>query len=455
MTDEMIYIILPIVLFIINLIIVLILRKADSIKHGLTNIRRLTDSYRNEIENKTNAFHTELEDIEGRFSKAETELRTLLSTVGTEISNIKTYNEDLSSLRQSMDSYREALAALAKLTNTADTKVSQIEEDVLRLENVENKIKSFQLEMKDAEEYLNHHESTVIQLQKDAVSQLENSIAGFKVHSDKILKESKDTILLYNNELEHKAEALHKASLEIDASSEKMLSIMGDRARDQQMLAQQISNLTQTREDLIRKIREINSEIEEKKAFSNQLDEMTRSENLHLAKLKENVKQYQNTISLYENQAKRTQDVVIEPKSEGFSARNTGYSADTARQVSAGAGTSIPEPKAEPTERGSAPENESVSPAETQNDVPAFTPEPKVVSSYGIPQNSDVSTKETENAGALDSEVVKEDPYLNAGLRMMHQNSQSSEDYDGTQIIIKDSPKQKLEYYGKEEEIVF
>lgn len=543
MTDEMLYIVLPIVLFLINLIITLILRKTDNIKRGLTNIRRLTDNYRNEIDNKTSAFHSVLGEIEERFSKQESEVQSLLTTAGNEINNIKSYNEDLASLRQSMDSYRSALAGLNNLTTSADTKISQIEKDVEKLELVENKIKSFQIDIKDAEEYLAHHENTIIQLQKDTVKQLEDSVSSFKIQADKILKESKDVILLYNNELEAKAEALHKASLEIDSSSEKMLSVIGDRSREQQVLSNQINNLTQTRDELNRKIREINLEIEEKKAFANQLEDMTRSENLHLAKLKENVKQYQNTISLYENQAKRTQEVVIEPKvepknevrteeraSQAYGARYVGTSGQGATYAQSGAGSAKNYSAASNSDSGSRTVWGSGSVA--RNSVDSVRKADLGYSgSSGNAFSGNISDADAgsgyASSGNISGGAPKEDPYLNAGLRMTqanakHESSDSEnpdgnsnnfgnevfrrgnshnetglsdsssvgssygtdevkeerpavitfnddftesgfstsgfgnqDDYKGNQIVIKDSPRQKLEYYGKEEEIVF
>lgn len=297
--DQMVVIILPIVLFIINLIIILVFRASDSKKRGLTNVRKLTDQYKNEIESRSNAFEVKVEEIERRFGRQDQQLKDLMNTANSELESIKNYNDDMSNLRHSMDTYREALAGLAKLTTDADSKISQIEKDVLRLENVQNIIDSFRLDMNDADAHLKQYETSVIQLQNQTVGQLENSIKSFKVDAEKTLEETKAAVFSFNSALDEKIEATKMVTGQLHTSSVEILQNIGDRLADQHTLSKQIVELSKAKEELSRNLEILNQQIDEKRQFVSQLDQIAREENEKLSLIKNSINTYNNAKSTY------------------------------------------------------------------------------------------------------------------------------------------------------------
>lgn len=317
MFEQMTIYILPIVLFIINLVIILAIRENDSRKRGLTGVKKLTDQFKSEIGKQVDDFRNEVAELDHKVAEKDKQLRGLIQTVGSEIEKLNTYQDDMANLRHCMDTYREALAGLAKLTNDADSKITMVENDVQRLEEVRNMIDSFRLDMKDADEHLKVHESTVIQLQKDTVSELEMSVNNFREEAEKVLAETKTNVLGYCDALEEKVEATKTATGELHNEALALMEGLGDRLNDHHVLATQIAELTKTRNELAATLDVLEKQVAEKKSLAADLDNATREQSDRLASIKLSIDRIENerfeASSLSE---KRTEKPVEEPVAE-------------------------------------------------------------------------------------------------------------------------------------------
>lgn len=313
MLEQMTLILLPIVLFIINLVVTLILRESDSRKRGITGVKRLTEQYKSEIEKHIESFRNEVTEIENTISEKDKQLHNLIDTVNGEMIKLGSYQEDMANLRQSMDTYRDALAGLAKLTTDADSKIGLVETDIKRLEDVKTMIDSFRLDMKDADEHLKAHENTVIQMQKDSENNLEQTIDKFKGEADNVLNSAKAKVLKYYDALEEKLKATQKAAEDLHHESVTLLSGLGDRMSEQHVLATQIAQLTKTRNELASNVTSLERQIAEKKSFAAELDEISRSESQKLASIKQEMERLE-TARQFENVITRTP--APEPKPE-------------------------------------------------------------------------------------------------------------------------------------------
>lgn len=300
MLEQMTLILLPIVLFIINLVVTLILRESDNRKRGITGVKKLTGQYKSEIEKQLEDFRSEVAELEDKVTEKDRQLHSLIDDINREITKLESYQDDMANLRQCMDTYREALAGLAKLTNDADSKINLIEADVQRLEEVRNMVDSFRLDMKDADEHLRLHENTVIQMQKDTMAHLETSVTDFRNEVDGVLDNSKSTILKYYDALEEKLTATRKATEDLHREGVAMLNGLGDRLNDQHILAEEIAQLTRTRNELKAAVGSLEKDVEEKKSFASELDEITRNESQKLANLRQEVEKLETKQSAVE-----------------------------------------------------------------------------------------------------------------------------------------------------------
>ncbi len=200
--SSMLPVLLPIALFVITLIIIFTLRSSDKRSKSLSNVKKLLDIYKGNIEASDNSFKQYASELEQTVAKKDAEVKSLIQTVNTQLGELKSYSEDLVRLKNAMETYREALEGLAKLTTDADDKVQTVQNEVDRLDKVRTVIDGFRQDMKDADEHLRKHEQRVIQLERESIgrmnqavsetdSSMDEAMAGLHKESDEVFEDFK------------------------------------------------------------------------------------------------------------------------------------------------------------------------------------------------------------------------------------------------------------------------
>ena len=174
---SMLPVMLPIALFVVTLIIVFTLRASDKHSKSLSNVKRLLDIYKSNIEASDLSFKQYASELEQTVAKKDAEVKSLIQTVNTQITELKSYSDDLLRLKASMETYRTALEGLGVLTKDADEKVRTVQEDVDRLEKVRAVIDGFRQDMRDADEHLRKHEQQVIQLERESIGRMNQAVS--------------------------------------------------------------------------------------------------------------------------------------------------------------------------------------------------------------------------------------------------------------------------------------
>lgn len=175
--SSMLPVLLPIILFFATLIIIFTLRSHDNRSKGLANVKKLLDNYKGNVEASDNSFKQFASELEQNIAQKNTEVKGLIQTVNTQLGELRSYSEDLVRLKGAMQTYREALEGLARLTSDADDKVQTVQNEVDRLDKVRNVIDGFRQDMKDADEHLRKHEQRVIQLERESIARMNQAVS--------------------------------------------------------------------------------------------------------------------------------------------------------------------------------------------------------------------------------------------------------------------------------------
>ena len=174
---SMLPVLLPIALFVVTLIIIFTLRASDKHSKSLSNVKRLLDIYKSNVEASDLSFKQYASELEQTVAKKDGEVKSLIQTVNTQITELKSYSDDLLRLKAAMETYRTALEGLGVLTKDADDKVRTVQEDVDRLEKVRAVIDGFRQDMRDADEHLRKHEQQVIQLERESIGRMNQAVS--------------------------------------------------------------------------------------------------------------------------------------------------------------------------------------------------------------------------------------------------------------------------------------
>ena len=196
---DLLPILLPIALFVVTLIIIFVLRASDKSNRSLSNVKKLLDNYKGDVEASDNNFKQYAIELEQTVSKKDQEVKGLIQTVNGQIGELKSYSEDLVRLKNAMETYRSALEGLAVLTKDADLKVRNVQDEVDRLDKVRDVIDGFKQDMRDADEHLRKHEQQVIQLERESIEHMNQAVS--------------DT----DNNMDEAIENIHKESAEVFA----------------------------------------------------------------------------------------------------------------------------------------------------------------------------------------------------------------------------------------------
>jgi len=252
-------ILLPIVLFIITLIILMVMRDQDNHKRGVANVRKLTDQLKTEIASHEDEFRAEIAEFDEKLAQKDAQIQSYFQEIDSKLKNIETYATDLGRMKAAMETYREALCGLAKLTQDADSKISSVEDEVERLDEVRKVIDGFKMDMKDADDHLKQHEGTVIQMERDTMNRLEDRCKSlsedFSIKIDRLC-----------DQLDIKVEATRDATETLMNQGAEVLGNIGDRTAEQVQLASQVRELTRQKERLLSEISSLNKTYEEKEA---------------------------------------------------------------------------------------------------------------------------------------------------------------------------------------------
>ena len=174
---SMLPVLLPIALFVVTLIIIFTLRASDKHSKSLSNVKRLLDIYKGNIEASDLSFKQYASELEQTVAKKDAEVKSLIQTVNTQITELKSYSDDLLRLKAAMETYRTALEGLGVLTKDADDKVRTVQEEVDRLDKVRAVIDGFRQDMRDADEHLRKHEQQVIQLERESIGRMNQAVS--------------------------------------------------------------------------------------------------------------------------------------------------------------------------------------------------------------------------------------------------------------------------------------
>lgn len=196
-------VLLPISLFVLTLVIIFSLRASDKKNRGIQTVKAWLDKYKSEVEDSENSFRHFAAEFEQTIAKKNDEVQVLVQKLDAQLAELREYSEDLVKLKNAMDTYKTALEGLAKLTEDADDKVSTVQTEANRLDNVRNVIDGFRQDMKDADEHLRKHEQRVIQLERESVTRMNEAVSETDNSMDEAMailhKESQDVLASFRD----------------------------------------------------------------------------------------------------------------------------------------------------------------------------------------------------------------------------------------------------------------
>jgi len=257
---EMIPIILSVGLFVLTLIIIFTLRKADRQNRRLDIMRQYVGQYISEVKNAESRLHELITDVESRLDKNRRGTEELVSQIMRERESLFSHNEDLEELQKTLAYYHEVLGQLGAMTEKAEMRTRQVQSEVQKVEAVNRTIEESLALSAETEKQLNHIQQQVdhsldTHVQRLA-TQMEQSVSDAKQRVDSLLDDS----------LNH-----------TDATFQTMITTV-------QAFLRELNNRTEILEGVVKRLTDVSLEsmdtvskqIEETKALLSERDQVLR-----------------------------------------------------------------------------------------------------------------------------------------------------------------------------------
>lgn len=274
MTTDYIVIGLPIVLFAVTLAIIFILRASDNTKRSVQTVKAMIEGYKKEIDGEKVSRTQELADATMKFSNIDTAINAKIQTITGQIKELQSYNEDFNKLGKAMATYESSLTAIAKLTRSADEKLSHLEKEIEEVESIRQTIADFRADMQKMEEELSTHEEAVKNLEKESIEHITVSVDNVSQACSEdvglLIKRMEETFHNASeqsrklvSEMALKTEAAQKAFELLAATGGDVLNSIVDKSADQMLVAARIEELSNQRDTLLTDIATLQEQYDE------------------------------------------------------------------------------------------------------------------------------------------------------------------------------------------------
>lgn len=185
---EMLPIVLSMGLFIITLIIIFTLRKADRRDRKLELMKRYVNQHQAEIERIGEQMKETALDAQTRLAKQQEELNGLLLQVQQRQNELLAYDEDLEELQKTIAYYHQVLGQLSAMTEKAEMRIKLIREEMTKVESMHQTIDTYVGRIDEVEETIKQQNeqlrSVLDQYRLRIAQQMEEAIAEAKVRVD-------------------------------------------------------------------------------------------------------------------------------------------------------------------------------------------------------------------------------------------------------------------------------
>ncbi len=274
MTSDYIVIGLPIALFAVTLAIIFILRASDNTKRSVQTVKAMIEGYKKEMDGEKVSRTQELADATMKFSNIDTAINTKIQTITGQIKELQSYNEDFNRLGKAMATYESSLTAIAKLTRSADDKLTHLEKEIEEMESIRQTISDFRADMQKMEEELAAHEEAVRALEKESIEHITVSVDNVSQACSEdvgiLIKRMEETFHNASeqsrklvSEMAIKTEAAQKAFELLAATGGDVLNSIVDKSADQMLVAARIEELSNQRDTLMTDIASLQEQYNE------------------------------------------------------------------------------------------------------------------------------------------------------------------------------------------------
>lgn len=253
---DIIFILIPIVLFFVTLIIMLLFRAQDKRDRKLEMIKRYVTQFQGEMKQTGDQLNQRAVDVEERIAAQARDAQGLLRHIDEQILTIRTRSEDLTELEKVMAYYHQVLEQLSQLTDKAEARISQVREDIRKIDQVNVIIDNFKAQAAEAQDMMNLHKQNLTELDERSLEtirlhaneEVETALSKINGASTSLI----ETVQSYLQQLDAQVDTTHDAAKILsEAGAATVAAVMvqlQEKNAELQLTEQELLSLSQMHE---------------------------------------------------------------------------------------------------------------------------------------------------------------------------------------------------------------
>ncbi len=160
---ELLPMVLSIILFLITMVVIATLRKADERNRKVDYIKKYVNNFSENMKQSGQEIETKVVEVESKLHQVVMETSRAVATIQKEKEELFSHVKDLEELQSTVLEYHEVLTSLSSMTEDVENRLVAVKEDIDEIKQVEHLIADFSILIEESKEAMDHHHQALHQ----------------------------------------------------------------------------------------------------------------------------------------------------------------------------------------------------------------------------------------------------------------------------------------------------
>ncbi len=198
---ELLPMLLSVTLFIITLIVIATLRKADQKYRKVELIKKYVNQFNEKMKNTADEMNTTIVEVNSKLEEARENTAVAITQITHEKEELFSHLKDLQELQATIVQYHTVLSDLSSMTESVEDRLNVVKEDMNEIQKVETLIADFSVSIQDSHDVMDTMQQSLHQSIGVYQTKIEDLIESSIEQLSHSFEEKKDEFVLSTNPL--------------------------------------------------------------------------------------------------------------------------------------------------------------------------------------------------------------------------------------------------------------
>jgi hypothetical protein len=160
---ELLPMVISVILFIVTIIIIATLRKADQKNRKIEHIKKYVNHFSEKMKQSGDEIQTKVVEVESKLHEVQQDTAVAVTKIHREKEELFSHLQDLQELQSTVLQYHNVLTSLSEMTENVENRLIVVKEDINDIKKVEHLISEFSSSIEDSREAMDQMQQSLHQ----------------------------------------------------------------------------------------------------------------------------------------------------------------------------------------------------------------------------------------------------------------------------------------------------